>query len=1030
MDLKKTNAGRILLGFAGYISNSGSKDTMSRISVTLVIFLVLFMLIGCSKGGHSPVSPDQPDLQIQIQTDSTGTNSYHQLWGYWQCELDPGVQEINIVPARTTQLHINIAKAIDASMGMSLQLIPGESDYPNGLFVVRMGITHPFPGLTEFSAFDVRTILITTAEHTAGDFNLPGENDPSVLNPDGYTRWWNPLDFPVPGFLGYNPGAFGKDPPPGMSISSTINPYKQFATALTDYYEVKYLTMVPPNSELGRGVLHDDTTNYRKWEFQFPVTPEGVKIYFNYAVDVSWEMPDNVPPMVPNDFPIEANCPEAFIVDAKVTGNTLWAISGSPLGGGQLSLEIDVWDWQGWLDEYEGQIGPLTLVSPYCIFGGNLIPTIDDPGTGKVVLSATLDGIPTATGLIPVWVGVTAPGTSYKQTAIEAPEEEVVAYDLINVEVGVPECEDNESDDCTTAWDIEPEGSAGGTLCLTVDETDWYTFHVNMTGNAAGFIYLTMYDVSDMNLLLYKDCPPTLVDFSSTSGTDDEILEVSGLTEGDYYIEAVLMEDDVFSPLAYALTTNIQGIGEECSTDDNNTFDTADSVALSSVVDESLCLVGDPLDWFTFDISPSGTGFGTIELQNQHYANNDIALFDDTITVPIEYGFTLGSVDEFLEVDALVPGTYYIRIEAMDDAPVGDRPYSLAMALNESVITCDDQDGNNTYEVAGSINLFDIKVGTVCHPTDPDWYTFIAPEGGVEGTIALHNLETFDNDLYLYSDPTGPPIYESANVGTMGELIELTELAEDTYYIEVRASDAVMSQDQDYELTTSLFTLAQSPTDFFVHAHIVRTNSGTTPAATPEKVQEDIDWANEFYEIWFNGSVTLSEISYINKTAWLSLTVDESWQMYQLNHVSDGTVNVFYVNDFPDMTGAAAYAMIQCQYALEDHDSCYTVMSDYGTDATLAHEMGHTCGLFADMYWLDYGYNCNQISYCDTGPSGIFCDAADASMGNLMYWPAGTQVSDYWASNSDIGMSTPDVDSQAENMMYFNTYWPNAFHEP
>lgn len=130
------------------------------------------------------------------------------------------------------------------------------------------------------------------------------------------------------------------------------------------------------------------------------------------------------------------------------------------------------------------------------------------------------------------------------------------------------------------------------------------------------------------------------------------------------------------------------------------------------------------------------------------------------------------------------------------------------------------------------------------------------------------------------------------------------------------------------------------------------------------------------------------------------------------------------------MPGAAAYAMIMCTFAEQDYASTYVAMCDWGEDATLAHEAGHSFGLLADLYWLDYGYNCNQITYCDTGPSGIYCDASDKTFGNLMYWPCGTQVSGYWASVDDINMNTSPINSQAENIMYFNTYFPDAFYMP
>jgi hypothetical protein len=91
--------------------------------------------------------------------------------------------------------------------------------------------------------------------------------------------------------------------------------------------------------------------------------------------------------------------------------------------------------------------------------------------------------------------------------------------------------------------------------------------------------------------------------------------------------------------------------------------------------------------------------------------------------------------------------------------------------------------------------------------------------------------------------------------------------------------------------------------------------------------------------------------------------------------------------------------------------------------------MGHAVGLLADMYLLDY-YTCEQITECETGPSDIFCDESDAEWGNLMYWPMGSGIEEYWFSDDDLEMSTGEIDSQAENIMYFHTNYPDAFYKP
>jgi hypothetical protein len=47
-----------------------------------------------------------------------------------------------------------------------------------------------------------------------------------------------------------------------------------------------------------------------------------------------------------------------------------------------------------------------------------------------------------------------------------------------------------------------------------------------------------------------------------------------------------------------------------------------------------------------------------------------------------------------------------------------------------------------------------------------------------------------------------------------------------------------------------------------------------------------------------------------------------------------------------------------------------------------------------------------------------------------MYWSMGEDINSYWASDTDKGMTTPEIDSQVENIMYFNVNYPDAFTAP
>ena len=65
---------------------------------------------------------------------------------------------------------------------------------------------------------------------------------------------------------------------------------------------------------------------------------------FNYAVDACWKFPEGTPPYdVPDDFPPDANRPEAWRIVVNETLNTLW--NDGIDNGGELSLAIDIYDW-------------------------------------------------------------------------------------------------------------------------------------------------------------------------------------------------------------------------------------------------------------------------------------------------------------------------------------------------------------------------------------------------------------------------------------------------------------------------------------------------------------------------------------------------------------------------------------------------------------------------------------------------------------------------------------------------------------
>jgi hypothetical protein len=197
-------------------------------------------------------------------------------------------------------------------------------------------------------------------------------------------------------------------------------------------------------------------------------------------------------------------------------------------------------------------------------------------------------------------------------------------------------------------------------------------------------------------------------------------------------------------------------------------------------------------------------------------------------------------------------------------------------------------------------------------------------------------------------------------------------------------------------------------------------------------VQNDVAWANEFYSRW-GGSFSLASITYINKTSWLAATSNEMYSCHLQYRDRSGPINVYYVNSFPDMSGAAAYCRMDCRYAYQTHNSTYVAMSDYGVNRVLAHELGHATGIFHDVYLLDMGFSsCYQINqyYCPySSGNGSYCDEDDADYGNLMYF--GIQnwndPEDYWLSSYHWQDPEKPIESQVENWRYFHINYENNF---
>jgi hypothetical protein len=296
--------------------------------------LVLSLVIGCSYnyGDITGLSSGKDYRENQPAS--------HQLWGLWQFEIDPLDVNVGVATLRSGELHLNALSMLEPPPNENLT-IEGKPEFSGGNVTVNIGLQHPAASVL-FTGFDVKGILIGHGSVPLADLpalTFASENEIRLLNPDGYTRWWNPQEFPynptVP-HQGYIDGLLGA-PDSAVDFTATLNPYKYYCDYLTPEMGLEELPVE------NRGYFSAGQKNVRQYIIDF--TPSG--LIFNYAVDASW-LPPTVPPpetKVPDDFPLNANQPEPYRIAVHDVSNSLVYNTTSGEASGSLSFQVDIYDW-------------------------------------------------------------------------------------------------------------------------------------------------------------------------------------------------------------------------------------------------------------------------------------------------------------------------------------------------------------------------------------------------------------------------------------------------------------------------------------------------------------------------------------------------------------------------------------------------------------------------------------------------------------------------------------------------------------
>ena len=290
---------------------------MRQSTPAIAILLIAFLLVpSCQHSGGNPLVPTIGNHPIQA-VDRTPSRV---LFGLWTVDISADHSSMTVSPDRTLDMHLNATRLLEKTACTNCLSISNVHVLPNNELSADLTIKHPFPGKDQYTAFDVRGILVSDADYTfpvSGRKVAWGDNLLKLLNADGYTPLFNPTEFPEsgpgPALFKYITGKYSM----GTGFTSTLNPYLGYS------------------EDQPRRIFTAGTSQTRKVLLHVPAGA----LKFGYAVDGCWVPVASVTdPLV--DFPTTANCNEAY----QIKANAGLILPGT---GNSAQVQVEVFDHQG-----------------------------------------------------------------------------------------------------------------------------------------------------------------------------------------------------------------------------------------------------------------------------------------------------------------------------------------------------------------------------------------------------------------------------------------------------------------------------------------------------------------------------------------------------------------------------------------------------------------------------------------------------------------------------------------------------------
>lgn len=435
----------------------------TRWTIFSILLIALIAALGCS-GNSSPVLPGNdfnPGLNLTgASALNPDTQASKAIWGYYEIQINTETWEAEVIPVRGVEYTVDVVQFLQKPVGDPSNLQISVNDvvdwFSEGKIGVEVGLDHPFPGFDQYTGWDVMGVFITPGS-LLGNYDpdlqfTAGGDQPILLNPDGYTRWMNPVEFPENGtILNFTTGKLGT-PDIGL-FNSTINAYKYFADKLDAIQDVGEFFASDPSNVTDRGAFRAGSLNHRQYDLQFPIVSEKPTLIFQYAVVASWVEPDSTlsgnPDIleVPGDFPYSANADEPIYM--KINDESSLYYNGSE-GGGNIKLDIEFFDWTFGITSgtITDVLNRIVIDSPTGLIPGNFvqfdsayIEANAQPGTTSIssIVEFEIEGVtPLSNNDLPILfiAEPTSPTTFDVGTGIPSNDDNLAAYFRYDVPVG------------------------------------------------------------------------------------------------------------------------------------------------------------------------------------------------------------------------------------------------------------------------------------------------------------------------------------------------------------------------------------------------------------------------------------------------------------------------------------------------------------------------------------------------------------------------------------------------------------------